>query len=126
MTMTSKAVANPNLEIFISELIDLVKQGWEIDPSNPPAQWGYMYECTMLRDEDIVDPPAPMTRAEILAKARAARANKNAQKQETPVEQEEEKTPEETAPPPPPAAAPEVSNKQDSTAEPKAEPTSEE
>lgn len=80
---TSKPVLNANLGEFIKEIIVLAGQGWEIDDNNPPSLFGYMYETVMLRDENIEDPPAPLTRAEIAAKAREAKAAKKAAKEET-------------------------------------------
>jgi hypothetical protein len=102
-----KAVLNPNLGLFVTEVAALAKEGWELDPAFPPGLFGYHYECQMLRDEAIVDPPAPPTRAEILAKARAAKKAK----------EDTTKAPDETAPPPPPAPPLSTTEPQDATEE---------
>lgn len=77
--MTTKPILSPNLGIFCQTLVDHAKQGWDIDSAHPVDLYGYMYECQMVRDEDILDPPPKPTRAEILAKARAARGKKAAE-----------------------------------------------
>lgn len=76
--MTTKPILSPNLGIFCQMLVDHAKQGWDIDSSNPVDLYGYMYECQMVRDEDVIDPPPKPTQAEILAKARAAKAERKA------------------------------------------------
>jgi hypothetical protein len=76
----TKSVLNPNLQVFVEEIVQHVKDGWEIDPQMPPTMLGYWYETIMVRDESIVD-PVKVSRAEILAKARAA---KKAKAEETP------------------------------------------
>lgn len=77
---TSKSVLDPNLGIFVQMVIDHALQGWTIQEANPPTLLGFCYETVMERDEDIVDPPAKLTREEIAAKARAALAEKRAAK----------------------------------------------
>lgn len=71
---TSKSILDPNLGAFVQTVIEHALQGWTIQESNPPSLLGFYYETVMERDEDIVDPPAKPSRAEILAKARAAKA----------------------------------------------------
>jgi hypothetical protein len=74
----SKAILTGNLESFVVQILEASDEGWEIDPSNPPTMLGYNFECIMLRDSDIKD-EAKLTRAEILANARAAKAAKREQ-----------------------------------------------
>lgn len=76
--MTSKSVLDPNLGVFIQQIIDHALQGWTISEAFPPTLLGFCYETVMERDESIIDPPAKPTRAEILAKARAAKKAKDA------------------------------------------------
>lgn len=75
---TSKPVLDPNLGVFVQQVIDLAKQGWELDPQYPPSLLGFYYETMMVRDESIVDPPPKPTMAEVAAKGRAAKAAKKA------------------------------------------------
>lgn len=77
---TTKSILDPNLGVFVQMVIDHALQGWTIQEANPPTLLGFCYETVMERDEDIVDPPAKLTREEIAAKARAALAEKRAAK----------------------------------------------
>lgn len=77
---TTKSILDPNLGVFVQTVIDHALQGWTIQEANPPTLLGFCYETVMERDEDIVDPPAKLTREEIAAKARAALAEKRAAK----------------------------------------------
>lgn len=87
----SKQVCHDNLIVFIQQIVDLALQGWEVDERNPPMLLGYLYECQMLRDEEVVDPPPKPTRAEILAKAREAKKAKSEGKSDdTPDEEQTE------------------------------------
>lgn len=85
---TTKQILDPNLGIFVQAVIDAALQGWTIQEANPPTLLGFCYETVMERDEDIVDPPAKLTRAEILAKARDAKAAKAQQPAESTDEQQ--------------------------------------
>lgn len=76
--MNRKAIANANLEVFIAEIVEATKQGWDIDPKFPPGLFGFYYETWVERDESIVDEPK-LSKAESLAKARAAKAAKAAE-----------------------------------------------
>ena len=62
------------------EIQELVREGWEIDPDYPLDHLGFGLECRMIRDPDAAqlaaDAAKPLSRAEILAKAREAKANK--------------------------------------------------
>lgn len=53
--------------------------GWRIDQDNPPDQVGFSYALSLVRDDE---PPYVMTRAECLAKARAAIGTKKQKGQE--------------------------------------------
>lgn len=80
----TKSIINVNLSAFLREFQEHVQQGWEIDDNAPPNLWGVAYETGLVRtDKSIaamatrqVDAPPPLTRAEILARARAAKVAK--------------------------------------------------
>jgi hypothetical protein len=70
------------LDEFIEGIVEKVKQGWDIDRDKSPILYGFIYECGLVRDatqiqldKDAAELAKP-TRAEILAKARAAKAAK--------------------------------------------------
>lgn len=50
---------------------EMFKQGWELDPAQPPNQLGFAYEAFYIRKGE-----PPKSRAEILEAARAAKAAK--------------------------------------------------
>lgn len=78
--MTQKAtlkIVHPNLEVFVAEMMKAAVDGWELDPQSPPMQFGVLYEGTILKDENLIEPPKP-TRTEILTNARAAKKAKAA------------------------------------------------
>ena len=71
-----KHVTSTSLPAFVIECLQLQKQGYELHEEFLPAQFGPQYECTMVRTatpEQLAHDAKP-TRAEILAKARAAKA----------------------------------------------------
>lgn len=72
----SKDIADYSLQAFVARVLEAAEQGWTIDEWNPPQQLGPMFVTNMLRDEEVIDPPTPMSRAEVLAKARAAKKAK--------------------------------------------------
>lgn len=90
--MNRKPIAHANLEIFIAEIVEATKQGWDIDPKFPPGLFGFYYETWVERDESIVDEPK-MTKGEALAKARAAKAAKAAEASVEPSEDAQATTP---------------------------------
>lgn len=65
---------------------ELVKEGWEIDPEYPVTQLGFSWEVTLTRrptDKQLKDElTPPLSRAEILAKARAKKAENEAARKE--------------------------------------------
>ena len=71
-----KIVISTSLPSFVLECLELKGKGYEIDPDFLPAQFGTQYECTMVRiaTEEQLAHDAKPTRAEILARARAAKA----------------------------------------------------
>jgi hypothetical protein len=73
--MNQKTLMDPNLIVFVQLILDAVADGWTLDPQNPPTMIGYWYECIVQREDEPVLKPG---RAEILAKARAAKAAKAA------------------------------------------------
>lgn len=78
MPKATKVIQSPNLAEFVKLVVEASRDGWEIDDMNPPSLYGYFYETVLLKDENDVEPPKP-TRAEILAKARASKAQKAAE-----------------------------------------------
>ena len=78
----TKSIVNPSLFAFVAEIEEAILEGWNLDlEDNPPVTWGVVYECGLVRigedDEDSVETPkAKMTRAEALAAARKAKAEK--------------------------------------------------
>lgn len=80
----TKTIVNPSLYAFVAEIEEAINEGWTVDlENNPPTTWGIVYECGMvLVEEDAEDgvetPKAKMTRAEALAAARKAKAEKKA------------------------------------------------
>jgi len=88
----TKVVLAHSLQTFIFALDALRQDGWEFDPEMPPNVYGYIYEGGMIRlptddqlAKDEADANKP-SRAEILAKARAAKKAK-ADATEEPTEQ---------------------------------------
>lgn len=75
-------VLNPSLPEFIQELIALTSDGWEIDEENPPRVVMWQYEAHLWRNPTEAQRNAqpPLTKAESLAKARAVKAEKAAQR----------------------------------------------
>lgn len=70
------------------EIERLVSEGWEIDPSKPLTMLAFgQLECGFIRDatdEQLeADAKPKLTRAEILAKARAAKAAKREEEKES-------------------------------------------
>jgi hypothetical protein len=55
-------------------LAESVADGWSLDKENPPDMVGFSYAVNLTRDDE---PVIRLTRAEILAKARAAKVTKN-------------------------------------------------
>lgn len=83
----TRDVTSQSLELFLAEVVDLTLDGWKIHPSNKGDVFvGLAFSCTMYRDENTVEAfrqasvgieaKPKLTRAEILAKARAV-ANAN-------------------------------------------------
>lgn len=54
-------------------LADSVADGWQLSREDPPAVVGFSYYVSLVRDDE---PIVRLTRAEILAKARAAKTMK--------------------------------------------------
>ena len=73
----TKVILQYNLQTFIKEITDSVNNGWEIDDNDPPDVWGTAYECRMVREDEVAE-EIRISRAEILHKARAAKAAKAA------------------------------------------------
>lgn len=70
-----KTIIDPNLITFVDQIVDAAKEGWQVDPTNPPMLRGFSYHTVMLMPENEVPEPT-LSRAEILANARAAKAAK--------------------------------------------------
>lgn len=55
-------------------LADSIAEGWELNKDDLPDVVGFSYYISLVRDDE---PTVKLTRAEILAKARAAKTAKN-------------------------------------------------
>lgn len=75
-------VINTNLGVFGFEVEELIMQGYEIHPDHPMTTWGVAYECKMVLNDRRVammaDNTPKLTRTEIMAKARAVKAENKA------------------------------------------------
>ena len=66
---------------------ELIQSGWEINPESPFTQLGAYWECGLMRDPTVAqltsdaEKAAKPTRAEILKKARATKAQKAAERE---------------------------------------------
>lgn len=83
MTILSSA-----LQDFVFRIDEARQEGWEFDANSPPTVYGFTYEAAMWRDateeqleNDAIEAAKP-SRGEILAKARAAKAEKAKASQE--------------------------------------------
>jgi hypothetical protein len=82
-----KTILTPSLIVYTAEIVDAVKQGWEVDLENNAPVIIHQYEAHLSREYDenaVEQPPKPHfteVRAQNAAKARAARAEKAAQKE---------------------------------------------
>lgn len=83
--MTTKqevAILEYNPGTMSLKIQEMVEAGWSVDPDRPLVQLGFTWECWFIRDasdEQLAidaDAAAKPSRAEILAKARAAKAEK--------------------------------------------------
>lgn len=59
-------------------LQEAVLHGWRLDANDPPVTLGWTFELPLIRDDE---PPAKLERSEILAKARAAKAQRKTEGQ---------------------------------------------
>jgi hypothetical protein len=72
-----KMAAFEKRELFTSytaamiALEQAVKEGWSLNPDDPPATFGFRFELPLVRDDE-----PKKTRAEVLEAARAAKAAK--------------------------------------------------
>lgn len=86
---------DPNVGAVALEIQKMVRAGWSIDENRPLSLYGYMWEVWFIRnasDEQLAQDAAELakpSRAEILAKARAAKAEKAKQEPDQPSEAEE-------------------------------------
>lgn len=99
----TKQILNPNVGVFVSEIVEAVGNGWTVDPQNPAGFYGFHYEIHMVRPEAEVPKP---TTTEILTKARAAKAAKKAAEateapEATPAAPEPDEAPEQAPEAPP-------------------------
>lgn len=78
----TKQIVTPNFSVFMAELEEHLSLDWKIDwEQMPPAASVFLYECGLVREVEENAQPK-LTRAEILAKAREAKAAKKAAEQE--------------------------------------------
>lgn len=74
MTTQTKEIVDPSPHAVAKKVAELATQGWQLEDEPPMGLYGWLYVATMTFEGE---PPAEkLTRAEILAKARAAKANK--------------------------------------------------
>ncbi len=45
-------VVDANLHVFATELVQKVKEGWDIDPNTEVGCWGYLYEASLVRAKE--------------------------------------------------------------------------
>lgn len=70
-------ITEPGLQGFLTAVREKWNEGWEIDEKHPPYVHLYSYVCGMTREVlNEQEQAAKLTRAEILANARAAKAAK--------------------------------------------------
>ena len=90
----TKTIMSPNLGELGFRIQELVQGGWEIDKSEPLSMLGWQYQVVMVRTtqshaalqkrlQDAIDEKPVLTRAEILAKARESKAEKQAQQKKS-------------------------------------------
>lgn len=73
MTEEKDVVLCNSLAEFVFRIDEMRQNGWEFDPEMPPVVYGFSYEAGFKRPAKDNGKPS---RAEILAKARAAKAAK--------------------------------------------------
>ena len=73
-------VLDASLSEFTNQIIELAREGWELDESNPPRMVSWMYEAHMWRNPTQAqrEEQPKLSPAERMAKARAAKADKAA------------------------------------------------
>lgn len=72
--MVSKRLELASYTLAMLALEEAIKDGWRLDPNDPPVALAWTYELPLVRDDEA---PVKADRGEILAKARAAKAAKN-------------------------------------------------
>jgi hypothetical protein len=75
-----KWIVTPSFIVYNLELAEALSVGWEFDEERMPVA-GFQYECHLVREVDENETPK-LTRSEIMAIARKARAEKARQKAE--------------------------------------------
>jgi hypothetical protein len=67
-----------SLAEFVYTIDEYRQAGWLFDPDMPPVEFAFQYECGMIREvtEEQIEQENKPSRADILAKARAAKAAK--------------------------------------------------
>lgn len=72
----TKEILSHSLIGFSQELVDLAADGWQLDEDNMPSMHGFMYVAHLWRNptEEQRNAQPKLSRPEILAKARAAKA----------------------------------------------------
>jgi hypothetical protein len=71
--MTTTVIFKSSLESMGYAIQEMLAKGWKIDPTNPLQQNLFQYVCGFTHDGE---PLPKLSRAEILANARAAKAAK--------------------------------------------------
>jgi hypothetical protein len=74
--LVSKRLELASYTLAMVALEEAIKDGWRLDPTDPPVQLAWTFELPLVREDEA---PVKVDRAEILAKARAAKAQRKAE-----------------------------------------------
>lgn len=62
---TTQIVVNANLVAYLEEIVNLTKDGWELELNSPaPGMYGYLYEAHMTKTESAEAPKGRKPKAE--------------------------------------------------------------
>ena len=52
MTIETQVILEPSLAVFVAKIVELTKEGWDINPEIIPSQFGWQYEVGMIRSAE--------------------------------------------------------------------------
>jgi len=52
MTIETQVILEPSLAVFVAKIVELTKEGWDINPEITPSQFGWQYEVGMIRSAE--------------------------------------------------------------------------